>query len=148
MVWDNYFITIPSLFTGSLEVSYLITDGEVTASATLSIAVLEGTTLPDEEEIAVSMIITRNGDDFNGHLKIENIAAYPNNRVLIFNRWGNKVWETIGYENTTSGRRFEGVGNTSSSGELPDGTYFYVINKGDGSTPVKGFVTLKSHAEI
>lgn len=140
---DGGYVFIPNpSFAGDLEVSYLITDGQATDSAILSITVLADAP-PDQEEIAVSMIITRNGDDFNDHLKIENIVAHPNNQVLIFNRWGNKVWETRGYENATPGKRFEGVGNTNSSGELPDGTYFYVINKGDGSAPLKGFVTVK-----
>ena len=140
---DGSYTFIPSSsFIGQLEINYLMTDGQDTASSVLRINVIESN-IPVVEEIEVSMIITRNGDQFNDHLHIENITEYPGNQVLIFNRWGNKVWETFGYENGITNKRFEGVGNTSSSGELPDGTYFYVINKGDGSAPVKGFVTLK-----
>ncbi|WP_462251672.1 lectin-like domain-containing protein [Ekhidna sp.] len=140
---DGSYIFNPApTFTGVLEVGYMITDGEATANSTLSITVIAPET-PAEEEVEVSSIITRNGDLFNGFLRIVNIDSYPENRVNIFNRWGNKVWETEGYQNGDSNRRFEGLGNVGSSGELPDGTYYYVINKGDGSTPIKGFLTLK-----
>lgn len=138
----SYTFTPDPSFLGVLEVDYLITDGQATTSSVLTISVTETIIPPTEEEIAVSTIITRNGDQLNDHLRIENITAYPNNRVLIFNRWGNKVWETMGYENDTVEKRFEGIGNTASVA-LPDGTYFYVINKGDGSATVKGFLTLK-----
>ena len=42
-------------------------------------------------------------------------------------------------------RRFEGVSNKGASvigTELPIGTYFYVINKRDGSTPQAGYLEL------
>ena len=135
------FIPAPS-FAGTLEVDYLITDGQTTTGSVLSISVVEEDE-ETEEEVEVSTILTRNGDQFNDHLRINNIAFYPNNLVIIFNRWGNKVWETFGYDNSDSGKRFEGIGNIGSAAQLPDGTYFYVIKKGDGSASIKGFVTLK-----
>ena len=62
-------------------------------------------------------------------LEITNIEAYPNNTVQIFNRWGVKVFETNGYDNT--GNVFTGVSNgraTLTQGEkLPVGVYFYTI---------------------
>ena len=137
---DGSYVFIPSEdFEGTLEIGYLISDGQATASSVLRISVSEMVT-----EIEVSMIVTNNGDGLNDHLKIENITAYPNNKVIIFNRWGNKVWEVNEYDNDNATKRFSGISNLSSSGsELPDGTYFYVINKGNGSTPIKGFVTIK-----
>ncbi len=137
---NGSYVFIPTdQFVGTLEIDYIMSDGHATASSVLRISVL-GTA----EEIDISMIITNNGDGLNDHLKIENITSYPNNKVIIFNRWGNKVWEVGGYDNENVAKRFSGLSNVSgSSSELPDGTYFYVINRGDGSTPIKGFVTIK-----
>ncbi|NQZ75620.1 MAG: tandem-95 repeat protein [Ekhidna sp.] len=129
-------------FLGTIQMEYQVSDGQSTANSTLTITVVEQS-IPSVGEVEVSMIITRNNDGLNDYLKIENIDAFPENSVFIFNRWGNKVWQTKGYENLNSNKRFEGIGNTSSAGELPDGTYFYVIEKGDGSGSVKGFLTLK-----
>ena len=89
-------------------------------------------------------VITPNGDGINDFMKITDIDQYPNNRVVIFNRWGNKVWEVNGYNNLTSSKRFEGNSNTKNGGPLPDGTYFYVIDPGDGSAPIKNFVVIKN----
>ena len=140
---DGSYVFVPNAdFVGSLEVTYLISDGQATASSVLSISVIEVIPIV---AIQTSMIITGNGDGLNDHFKIENITSFPNNRVIIFNRWGNMVWEVRGYNNDDQTRRFSGIANTSSlsSSELPDGTYFYVIDKGDGSSPSKGFVTIK-----
>ncbi len=140
---DGSYEFIPNpTFTGVLEVEYRISDGLLEAGSVLTITV-DGSPETSKEDIEVSMIITRNGDQLNNYLQIENIAFYPNNEVVVFNRWGNIVWECSGYDNNVIEKRFEGTGNTASAGELPDGTYFYVIQKGDDSQPIRGFVTLK-----
>ena len=78
-------------------------------------------------------------------LFIEDIENFPNNTVKIFNRWGNLVWDISGYDN--EGNVFLGSGNGSgilgSNGSLPVGTYFYVIDLGDGSDLIKGFVRVQ-----
>ncbi|MBA3901729.1 MAG: gliding motility-associated C-terminal domain-containing protein, partial [Bacteroidetes bacterium] len=43
--------------------------------------------------------ITPNNDNVNDTWIIDGILAYPENHVLIFNRWGDKVWETLNYNN-------------------------------------------------
>ncbi len=85
-----------------------------------------------------------NGDGINDYLKIKNIKRerYSNNIIKIFNRWGNLVWEASGYDNDKV--KFEGVSNgraTLGKGEkLPVGTYYYMLDLGDGSPIMKGWI--------
>jgi gliding motility-associated-like protein len=52
---------------------------------------------------------------------IDNIDTYGDCTVQIFNRWGVKVYDQAGYNNTWEG--------TNQAGEpLPDGVYYYVIS--------------------
>ncbi|WMN06136.1 gliding motility-associated C-terminal domain-containing protein [Marivirga arenosa] len=87
--------------------------------------------------------ISRNGDGANSFFKIECIENYPDNLVKIYNRAGTLVYEAVGYDNNTV--KFDGVSNRGINilGEdLPDGTYFYVIDKKDGSKPENGYLEI------
>lgn len=68
---------------------------------------------------------------------IESIEDYPNNRVEIYDRWGSKVFDVTGYDN--SNNVFNGISNTGISlfgnGELPSDIYFYVIQFTNGVEP-------------
>jgi len=75
-----------------------------------------------------------NGDGDNETWVIDGLVAYPDNKVTIFNRWGNTVLETERYQNDWDG--------TWEGKPLPEGTYYWVIDPGDGSELVKGFVVL------
>ena len=47
-----------------------------------------------------------------------------------------------GYDNDSKvwrGQATKGIVNDT----LPEGTYFYIVNLGDGSDPINGFVVLK-----
>ncbi|WP_299443873.1 gliding motility-associated C-terminal domain-containing protein, partial [uncultured Aquimarina sp.] len=86
------------------------------------------------------------GDGINEFWEIDGIENYPNNKVSIFNRWGDLVFETEGYNNTS--RVFNGIANRKRSlgaDKLPEGTYFFDI-KTEGSNDLKkstGFLVLK-----
>jgi uncharacterized protein YcfL len=87
--------------------------------------------------------ISRNGDDLNRLFHINCISDFPNNIVRIFNRAGTLVYEAAGYDNIDvffDGRANRGI--TVMGNDLPDGTYFYVVDKGDGSKPVAGYLEI------
>ncbi|WP_442264688.1 PKD-like domain-containing protein [Tenacibaculum sp. ZS6-P6] len=69
---------------------------------------------------------------------------YANNTVEIFNRWGNTVFKIKGYSNTDSSKRFEGISNGRATitvdQKLPVGTYYYVIDPGNGDKPKTGWL--------
>ncbi|MFM7194972.1 MAG: gliding motility-associated C-terminal domain-containing protein [Bacteroidota bacterium] len=87
--------------------------------------------------------ISKNGDGLNDGFIIDCISLFPNNNVKIFNRSGVKVYEADGYDNNQI--IFNGVGINGlylQGNELPEGTYFYVIDKRDGSIPVAGYLEI------
>jgi gliding motility-associated-like protein len=78
-------------------------------------------------------VFTPNGDGVNDFFVIDEAPLYPNNRLEIYNRWGNVVFVEDGYNNTFQGS------------ELHDGTYFYVFYYYGRMDPVNqysGFVTI------
>jgi len=87
-------------------------------------------------ELIVYNGLSPNGDGKNDAFLIEGIENYPANQVSIFNRWGNRVLVMDGYKN-------EWTGTWTTGTILPDGTYFYIIDLGDGSDVLKGFLELR-----
>ena len=86
--------------------------------------------------------VTPDGDGVNDYLRINSIDYYANNQVQIFDRFNNLVFEINSYDNEERiwrGQANKGIGND----QLPEGTYFYLVNLGDGSAPASGFVVLK-----
>ncbi|RZK75845.1 MAG: DUF11 domain-containing protein, partial [Pedobacter sp.] len=79
-------------------------------------------------------VITPNGDGKNDTFRIEGLELYPENNIIIFNRWGNEVYHSNGsYQHNWSG---EG---------LNAGTYYYLLKvkdpKGNWNAH-KGYITL------
>jgi gliding motility-associated-like protein len=66
--------------------------------------------------------ISPNGDGWN---ETFDLSAFEVQKLSIFNRYGLKVYEASNYSNQWSGQSDKG-------GELPDGTYFYVIDFNTG----------------
>ncbi len=86
---------------------------------------------------------TPNGDGINDFFYIQGIEEFPDNYVQIFNRWGTLVFEIRGYNNQDNVWKSESnAGLTLGSANLPDGTYYYVIDLGDGSKPKSGYVII------
>jgi len=52
------------------------------------------------------------------------LEDYPDSELNIYNRWGNLVYHVIGYKND-----WEGTFNNKK--ELPDGTYYYILELND-----------------
>ncbi|HND17319.1 MAG TPA: gliding motility-associated C-terminal domain-containing protein, partial [Saprospiraceae bacterium] len=70
--------------------------------------------------------ITPNHDGLNDVFFIEGIDKYPDNKLTVFNRWGNQVYSADKYKNDWDG--------SWNSKMLPDGTYFYIFEDGIGNT--------------
>lgn len=81
--------------------------------------------------------VTPNKDGENDVLQIENIAEFPKNNITIFNRWGLEVYNTSGYNN-----KDKSWPAADQLDKLPASTYFYILNLGDGSKQIKGWVEL------
>jgi gliding motility-associated-like protein len=124
---------------GEVEVTYQICSTncpDKCDEATIIIIVPED---PNEPEIANT--ITPNEDGLNDMLIFDIIAnnapdEFPDNEIIIFNRWGDIVYTAAPYNNDWNGLNAEG-------NELPHGTYYYIlrlnISKGE---IIRGDVTI------
>ncbi|HZY82959.1 MAG TPA: gliding motility-associated C-terminal domain-containing protein [Cyclobacteriaceae bacterium] len=93
-------------------------------------------------EVMVYNAVSPNGDGKNDvfHIAyIDVIAQTRDNKVTIFNRWGDVVFEVEDYNNTTNVFR----GNNNKGNELPSGTYFYRIQYNSDRPAETGYISLK-----
>lgn len=85
-------------------------------------------------DVVITNTFTPNNDGANDVWQIRNILFHPNSIIEIFNRWGTKVYEAVGYQNDWDG--------TVNGRNLPVDTYFYVIQLRDRTKPQKGSITI------
>lgn len=76
-----------------------------------------------------------NADGVNDQFVITGMAQYPGSRLLVFNRWGQKVYDNASYDNSWDGRGENGT-------DLPDDTYFYTLNL-NGDDTYNGYIVIK-----
>lgn len=66
------------------------------------------------------------GSAINETFFIENLNRFPFSSLVIYSRWGNKVFEASNYQNNWNGNKY------------PDGTYYYVL-----TVPASGQILAK-----
>ena len=74
-------------------------------------------------------LITPNGDGLNDEFVIEGVELYENSRLIIYNRWGRTVLETVGYQNDWQG--------TENGKDLSSGVYYYVLELNEPRVELK-----------
>lgn len=92
-------------------------------------------------EIHVPNSISPNNDGFNDELEIVGLETYASFTLRIYNRWNDIVYETSDPEKVWNGRANTGL--LAADTELPDGTYFYILQLQGEADPVRGFIVLK-----
>ena len=118
---------------GMNEFSWTISNGICPASSdTLSIF-MENCDVPIVP-LVIPTGFTPDNDMVNDTWEIIGIDQYPDCQVDIFNKWGNKIFSSKGYNEFWDG--------TYNGKPLPISTYYYVIVLNDGSTPLKGTITI------
>ena len=106
----------------------------------LTITSDEGCVLQDDilvqvlEKPLIPNTFTPNGDGINDVWKIQYLDSYPNVTVNVFNRYGVRVYASIGYIDPWNGM-FNGQA-------VPVGTYYYVIDPRIALPVFKGWVTV------
>ncbi len=106
------------------------TDGVCTLSEDVTVFVNSGLIIPN--------LFTPNGDGNNDTWEIINISDYPDNDLTIYDRWGQLVYEAIGYN---FAKAWDG---TRKNKPLPEGVYFYKLNlnSGKASDASTGYITI------
>ena len=97
-------------------------------------------------DITVYNGVSANGDGVNDYFQIKCLEFFPDNLVRIFNRAGNLIYEMEYYDMHDPNRRFTGESNRGMNighSSLPEGTYFYIVDKRDGSDQKVGYLELK-----
>ena len=75
-----------------------------------------------------------NNDGINDYFYIGNIAKYPENRLEVFTRTGQQVYAKSNYDNSWDG--------TNYGDKLPETTYYFTLDLGNGSPVYYGHVTI------
>ncbi|MFZ5555072.1 MAG: choice-of-anchor L domain-containing protein [Bacteroidota bacterium] len=70
-------------------------------------------------EITIPNVFSPNGDGINDVFYIDNLEYHPNSILIVYNRWGQIVFESSSYLNNWNG---DGVS---------DGVYYYILKKTD-----------------
>lgn len=85
-----------------------------------------------QAEISIPNVFTPNGDGYNELFTIKDLEYYMSNELMIFNRYGKRVYSTNNYQGNWDGDN------------LKDGVYFYVLKaKGYFGTDIfKGSISI------
>jgi gliding motility-associated-like protein len=76
-------------------------------------------------ELSIPEGFSPNSNGKNDKWVITGLEAYPENSIKVFNRWGNEVFAAAPY-------KYSWDGSSVSGGKVPAGTYYYVLDLGNG----------------
>ena len=105
----------------------------VTTTYTVTVTSAAGCVSTDAVVVTISSVIvlndgiTPNGDGLNDEWVIDNIDLFPKCVVEIYNRWGELLFQSIGYRERWNG--------TYKGQPLPIGTYYYIVDLKDPAFP-------------
>lgn len=121
--------------TQTTEYTVVIKDGYgCTATASVTVSILCDT-------LDIPNGFSPNNDGTNDTFVIDGIDQYPGNVLFIYNRWGNLVYKKKEYANEWDGR--SNVNGVMFGEQLPNGTYYYILDLNLDQKPINGFVVLR-----
>jgi gliding motility-associated-like protein len=135
----NFSYLSDPLFIGTDSVVYQICDALCTAicqQATIYIVINQ------KPDVDVPNGFSPNGDGYNELFIITNLEFYPDNKLFIYNRWGDLVYSAAPYANN-----WDGTSDASGSlrgDKVVDGTYYVVLELGEDIQPYKGYVEIRT----
>jgi gliding motility-associated-like protein len=106
--------------------------GAGTYTLTVTVSGCDGSTpfVAGTTSCTIQKGISANNDGMNDFFDLDGFNV---SRLEIFNRYGTKVYERRNYVN-------EWKGQSDKGDELPDGTYYYVIERRDGEPTKTGWI--------
>ncbi|MBS1634991.1 MAG: gliding motility-associated C-terminal domain-containing protein [Bacteroidetes bacterium] len=91
--------------------------------------------------LVIPEIFSPNGDGKNDTWEIKGLDNYPDNKVTVFNRWGDQVYSNAPYKSDWDGQN-TGDKSLLGKGILPVGTYYFILELGNGDKPITGYVQI------
>lgn len=117
-------------YTGNDSIKFKIVDNDLFFSEEIKVCIEVINDIP----VKTNGVISPNGDGINDYLTFDNIDDFPNNEVIIFDRYWNEVFHTKSYSSN----------NYWTADNLNTGTYFYLvtITVNDLSKTIKGYISI------
>lgn len=116
-------------------------DGQISVSIGCATALSseDFVTAESGDELVIYNAVSATGDTKNEFFRLENIELLASNKVTIYNRWGDVVFDVSDYDNDE--RVFKGISNSGK--DLPSGIYYYKIEFTSGLKAKTGYLSLK-----
>ncbi|MCC8423440.1 gliding motility-associated C-terminal domain-containing protein [Mucilaginibacter sp. UR6-11] len=132
-------LTIPPLITTTATTISPVGKYPITVSGAVAANYAVTSYVPGVLEILSGEIVapnafTPNGDGINDTWDVKYLNLYAGCTVEIMNRFGNKVFQSVGYPVAWDG--------TYNNADLPAGTYYYVIRLRSGAKPITGYIAI------
>jgi uncharacterized repeat protein (TIGR01451 family)/gliding motility-associated-like protein len=127
-IWDDG--SNQNLVTGLNAGTHIVTVTDLKGCEVTYEIIIDSDQIYDVPE--VNNTFTPNNDGQNDNFTIDNIELFPENELVILNRWGNEVYTRASYDNSWNGSN------------LSEGTYFYILNVKmcDEVRTINGYITI------
>lgn len=125
--------TIRSLTAGNTIIVWTVSNGVCANSDTVTVE------YDNHCLLQLPSGFTPNKDGFNDGYYIKGIEGYPENYFRVFNRWGNEVYFKENYTNS------DWIGQNKENKDLPEGTYFVILEIKNSETKLSTFVDLRRY---
>jgi gliding motility-associated-like protein len=84
------------------------------------------------KKITIPNTFSPNNDGRNDYWDIDALVTYPDCTVMVYDRYGQQVYQSIGYPKPWDG--------TLNGSPLPQGTYYYIIDLKNNTPKLSGWV--------
>jgi gliding motility-associated-like protein len=136
--WDNPRLAstpkTPGTITSTFSISSAMMNSRKINLSNKPLYITKKTRTGKKLPIRVPNAFSPNGDGINDVWVLEFLETYANCRVEIFDRYGTKLFSSIGYNRPWDG--------TFKGSPVPVATYYYIIDKRDGEAPLSGYVVV------
>ena len=92
------------------------------------------------QPLSIPNAFSPDNDGVNENWIIEGLGKYPDHQLTVYSRWESVILQEAPNKNDWRG---EMRASNSKAQDVPEGTYFYILDLGNGQSSLKGFIYLK-----